>query len=231
MRQKKYLLGSLVLHLALLALLVVGSPFKKASSPHIPLEAKLLFKKKARPENWLPDKIPEAKKKTESEAQAPKAQMEKVATMPLKKDAKANEPKKKVDYLKELARLSKSFSEELDHNVDAKEVIDDFSADGNYFDQVYSLVKRSFVVPPHLNGPRGRSLQAVLRLYVAPNGNLLRLMLERPSGDEHFDKAVMEGTQRVQNFGAVPLMLQNALSEDGIIIEMCPFKCAERRDG
>lgn len=233
MLQKKYLILSVIAHGAIFAFLLAGLPFMKPAPRHVPLEATLMFKKKARPEHWLPDKVPEAKKRTAEtlEQPAPKPQVAQEASVPVKKDKKTSDPKKKVDYRQELARLSKSFSEELDHAVDAKEVIEDFSADGSYFDQVYSLVKRSFVVPPHVNGPRGHSLQAVLRLFIAPKGNLLRLTLDRSSGDEHFDKAVLEGTQRVENFGAVPLMLQNVLSEDGIVIEMCPFKCANRRDG
>lgn len=231
MLQKKYLVGSIILHGILCALLLGVLPVKKPTSRHLPLEAKLMFKKKPRPEHWLPDKVPAMKKKTAEESPQPTPKPVEEAARPQKKEKKATEPPKKTDYLKELARLSKSFSEELDNAVDAKEVIEDLSADGSYFDQVYSLVKRSFVVPPHVNGPRGRFLQAVLRVYIGPKGDLLRLTLERSSGDEHFDKAVMEGTQRVDNFGAVPLMLQSVLSEDGIVIEMCPFKCAQRRDG
>ncbi|HXW60051.1 MAG TPA: TonB C-terminal domain-containing protein [Myxococcota bacterium] len=228
MLQKKYLVASLILHLLLCYFLVFGLPYKKTAKDHVAISAQLMFKKKARPENWLPEKMPPQAKKIVAEEKAPTKQPKETAALPIKKDLK---PKKTADYMRELARLSKSFSEELDHNVDAKEVIEEVEADGSYFDQIYSLIKRSFVVPPHVNGPRGRSLQAVLRLFISPKGDLFRVTLVRSSGDEHFDKAVMDGTKRVHNFGAVPLMLQNSLREDGVLVEMCPFKCSERRGG
>jgi TonB-like protein len=230
MLQKKYLVASLILHLSLCYFLVFGLPYEKTAKEHVTLSAQLMFKKKARPENWLPEKLPVLPKKSIEEEKAPTKKPESTA-LPIKNDNNKKVNKKTADYMGELARLSKSFREELEHNVDAKEVIEEVEADGSYFDQVYSLIKRSFVVPPHVNGPRGRSLQAVLRLFISPNGDLFRVTLVRSSGDEHFDKAIMDGTKRVHNFGAVPLMLQNSLREDGVLVEMCPFKCSERRGG
>lgn len=229
---KKTLIASLILHISLLGLILIDLPSKKAVKNQVAIEAKLMFKKKARPEHWLPEKMPPPVAKVKAPVVVkdlkPAAAPQKEAVLPAKEKVLA--PKKKVDYMKELARLSRAFSDELDDATDAKEVFE-VEADGSYFDQIYSLIKQSFVLPPHVNSPRGRSLQAVLRLYLSPDGNLSRLSLERSSGDEHFDKAVMEGTKRVNNFGAVPIMLQSALSQDGVVVEMCPFKCLERRDG
>lgn len=210
------------------ALLVFGVPFKKAPR-HMPLEARLMFKKKPRPENLLPEKMPAPKPaiKTPPEEKAPTKAVAKEETRPLKaNDKKA--PTKIIDYKKQLARLSKSFSEELNEAVSAKEEAIEIEADESYFDQIYSLIKRSFVVPPHVNNPRGRNLRAVLKLFLFPDGSLSRLLLEHSSGDESFDKAVMDGTRRVSNFGAVPILLQSALSKNGVLIEMCPFKCPEK---
>lgn len=233
MLEKKTLIMSLTVHMLLLALLIFGLPLKPAKN-HIALEARLMFKKKARAENLLPQKMPQVankQEKIEEKTELKKAPVPKEETVAAKAEAPKIAPKKKVDYKKELARLSQTFSEELSHSVSAKEDYVEIEADGSYFDQIYSLIKRSFVVPPHVNGPQGRSLQAVLRLFLSPEGNLSKLVLEHSSGDEHFDKAVMDGTKRVANFGPVPIMLQTALSKDGVMVEMCPFKCLERRGG
>jgi outer membrane biosynthesis protein TonB len=247
---------SILLHAALIAVLSSGffgrlKPAKNITA----LQARLMLKEKPRDPELLPRKDalppktqepspkpieppktpPPAEKKPEPKAEPKSESKPESKPVPKLEPKLASKPvpkppvKAPTSYARELARLSESFAAEL--SADAKEHVDDISDDGSYFDQIYLLIKKSFVVPAHINGPRGQSLQAVLRLFLSANGNLARLILEQSSGDDHFDKAVMDGTRRVNNFGAVPLALQRTLSENGVIVEMCPFKCQEQRHG
>lgn len=166
-----------------------------------------------------------ALKRLESAAPAPKIGKEKVAAKDSKAPSSAKKPVK--DFAKQLASITKSFAKDFE-----KEQQEVFTPDGEvaddatYFDQVYALIKGSFVVPPHIDGPAGHKLQTVVRIFLASDGTLTNLELESSSGDEHFDKAVIDGTRRINNFGAVPIFLQAALRERGIVVELCPFKCA-----
>lgn len=138
-----------------------------------------------------------------------------------------SKPKTATDYSKALASLSQTFAQDL---ADAKpeEAVGEPIIDSNYFDEIYTLIKESFVVPPHINGPQGKNLQTVVKLFLSADGSLLRIELVTPSGDDHFDKAVMDGTQRISNFGLVPITLQGMVRERGIVVELCPFKCKDR---
>jgi outer membrane biosynthesis protein TonB len=234
MKIKRAVILSLALHGLVLGLLL--SKFNWSPKPaksFTALEAKLMLRDKKRSPDLLPRK-PVVKKPlaqplitTPAPAQAQAQAKQDLLSKP-KVEQKKIEAKKQ-DYAQELARLSESFAADL--AVEAKDTDEIMQDDGSYFDQIYSLIKRSFVVPSHLNGPQGQNLQAVLRLFLSSDGHLARLELEHSSGDEQFDNAVMDGTRRVNNFGAVPIMLQAALSANGILIEMCPFKCHERQDG
>lgn len=243
------ILLSILLHTALVAVLCSGFDFRMRPVKNIrAIHAKLMLKDKPRNPDLLPRKVDVLPKKIEEPtptppmipskpsavSEAPKIpKLEDKTTLSAKKaEPKATpktKPKANTSYAQELARLSESFAAEL--AVNSKDSVADTDDDGNYFDQIYLLVKKSFVVPAHINGPQGQNLQAVLRLFLSPDGNLSRLNLEQSSGDEHFDKAVMDGTKRVNNFGAVPLVLQRTLSENGVLVEMCPFKCREQHGG
>jgi hypothetical protein len=210
---------SFLLHGFLFFLLSFGFNMRSKPQQSFALEAKLMLKEKRRAPDLLPRKVVMPKKDP-----TPKPEKVVEAKKPLKVI-------KKVDYARELALLSESFAQELAaDNSDAKEEEQAQEDDGTYFDQIYMLIKKSFVLPPHINGPSGHNLLAVLRLFLQADGTIASLVLEQSSGDEQFDKAIMEGTKRVHNFGAVPLTLQAALSRDGVLVEMCPFKCQQQKD-
>ncbi|USN51530.1 MAG: TonB C-terminal domain-containing protein [Myxococcales bacterium] len=241
---KKALIVSVIIHAIGLGFLGAGVNFswflhKKNQAP---LEAKVIFKGKARDKELLP------KKKTVQPAQkvAPAKVVQKKTTaktpVPPKKTEIAQKKIKnlakpvvkqaerviehKAEYAEALKKLSASFNEDLSQLKDDV-APEDFVVDSDYFDQIYTLIKEAFIVPPHVNGPQGQKLQAIIRLYLQRDGSLFKLNLERSSGDEHFDKAVLDGAKRVNNFGEVPILLQNALSENGVVIELCPFKCVK----
>jgi outer membrane biosynthesis protein TonB len=233
MEQKRAIIISSAVHAALFALLLSGLDWSSAAqkSPSLPIEAQLVVKNKDK--NLLPKK---PKAKPIAEAPKPDAPPKEVkAPDPVAKEVTPKKtPEKTVSkaknndaYMKALSSLSQNFA----RDVAVKEEVEPegvTAEDASYFDQIYSLIKASFVVPPHINGPQGRSLQAVLRIYLASDGSLNKLDLVTASGDEHFDKAVMEGTKRVHNFGPVPIFLQASLREKGVVVELCPFTCTER---
>lgn len=220
---------SIILHTLLFAMVLIEIPSLRAKPSPVTLEAKLMFKKKPSKENLLPKKVLiKEKKENEHKVNTPKAASAKKPLPKVVKKELKREPKK-TDFSNKLLRLSESFSEDLVVALDAKENDMAIENDGNYFDQIYSFIKSSFVVPPHLNGPRGYSLQALLRIFIAADGALIKVVLEKSSNDEHFDKAILDGAHRVNNFGPVPLFLQESLQNQGVIVEMCPFKCLEKQ--
>lgn len=219
----KAFLLSMVLHLGLILVLGARLNFSWPHKKEMPaVEAHLVFKAKVRDKELLP------KKHAPNQAAAEKM-IEKTVTLEQKVLAPIHAQSKKVaakhNYSKELASLSKMFNQEL-HSKKTVELISEAPVEHSYFDQIYTLIKESFIVPPHVNGPAGYKLQAVVRLFLLADGSLSDLKLEQSSGDEHFDKAVLEGTKRVANFGSVPILLQGLMRERGVVVELCPFTCA-----
>jgi outer membrane biosynthesis protein TonB len=225
---------SIIWHLMLCVGLGLGDWLfsKDLFSPPRVMATQIVVKEgKKRPEDYLPRKARPAKK-----TQAPKAPNKPLENKPNIKEKEPENPhlkplekikpvdaKKLADTESLLKDLSDTFSNELDAKEDVVE--DESALDSTYFDTVYSLIKQSFVVPPHIDGPTGQKLQADLRLYIGRGGEILKMELERPSGDEHFDRAIMDGINRVNNFGPPPNELQANLSLRGIMVELCPFKC------
>lgn len=243
MGQKWAFVVSLICHAVIFVVLATGIDFSRfnVKKQAMPIAARLVVKKQKnkdhlprkakavpddqRKEKEQPKEKDKLKKEEPKSKQLPKEKLEKVAEV--KKASKAasmNAP----DYTKALASLSKSFAQELATDTVTEEPEGEVVADSSYFDQVYSLIKESFVVPPHINGPQGRSLRTVLKIYLASDGSLLDIVMVTPSGDDHFDKAVMDGTRRVDNFGVVPVILQSMVRNRGIEVELCPFTCPER---
>jgi|GEM_PF-1555100 len=243
MNLKKALIASFLLHGLLLVLSSgIGWAWSKSRAPLKTIETHLVIKDKSRNKELLPRKEkapppPEQEKKREKDQIAPMAKAEepvvkkdtkdvKDASIASKRSLPKTAPSK---YVNKLASLSEMYAKEITEEkitVPEGEVEDD-----SYFDRIHTLIKESFVVPKHLDGPRGAQLQAVIRLFLASDGSLNKLTLETPSGDEHFDKAVIDGTKRVSNFGAVPVLLQDVMRERGLVVELCPVKCQKSSKG
>lgn len=246
MSTKRALIISFIFHLFLVIFVSKAGNFSFSQKPKnlSALEAKLVFKGKARDKELLPRKKKEpkaslpvekkeeiAKIKPPSEAK-PKLQEQKPQPTPKPVKAESANIKKiapkqvevpKKDFAQQLAKLSQAFSDEV-INTDNQSEESEYE-DHSYYDQIYSLIKEAFIVPPHVNGPQGMKLQAVIRIYLEKNGSLSKLKLERSSGDDHFDNAVLDGAKRVSNFGQVPVLLQKSLNTAGVVVELCPFKC------
>ncbi len=231
MNQRRALVISLTVHAIVFLVLQSGidlSHWQLKKAPQA-IEARLIFSK-PKIKDLLPRKIktaapptPEKKLEKKPEPQATQP-TEKVANKEVAKTPAPTASK----FTKALASLSKTFAQDLADEKVVDEPEGEVIADVTYFDQIYSLIKSSFILPPHINGPQGRDLQTVVKLFLAADGSLLRIDLVTPSGDEHFDKAVIDGTRRVNNFGLVPVTLQNMVRERGIVVELCPFTCRER---
>jgi TonB family protein len=230
---KRALIISVGFHAFCLVLISSGLSFK-LKPKDISISASLVFKNKKKDKDLLPKKPKEAQKKEQAlkePEKKPEVKSQDLAkalpAVPIKAEklpTKEEKPAKKDNFADTLAALSRNFAKDIkDEALEAED------GDDDYFSQIYSLLKSSFVVPPHLNGPKGEKLQVVLRIYVAPNGSIKKLDLETSSGDDHFDKAVMDGARRVNNFGPVPIFLQDTLKERGLVVELCPFKCLNSR--
>jgi hypothetical protein len=229
------LIASFILHAVLCILLLLGTDkiWQRSKPAFFPIEAHMIIKKKDNNKNLLPKKIKAPIPKTDDEQYKKPLEnnvLEKLGNVVKAAKTTTNESVVKKDnhnYTNTLATLSHSFANELTHD-EVVEPEGNIIDNSSYFDQIYSLIKEAFVVPPHLDGPKGQNLKAILRIFLASDGSLNKLVLETSSGDEHFDKAVIDGTKRVINFGAVPILLQNVLHERGIVVELCPVKCHDR---
>lgn len=230
MSLKRALIASFFTHVLIFCCLASGFTWNFQKIREQPIEAHLVMKDKNREKDLLPKKKKQTESDTIAPEKAPPEALEKANTAPKKPDLAAKNSSKTpevTDNMRKLAALSQSFLQDLSKE-DEPDPEDIASNDNSYFDQIYTLIKESFVLPPHIDGPSGRSLKAVLRIFLVADGSLLKVDLESSSTDEHFDKAVMDGTKRVNNFGPVPIFLQNMLRERGIVVELCPFKCGER---
>lgn len=196
-------------------------------TPRMPIQAHLVVKNKrkdllpkkprAPSENLgIHQKEPQVQKQVEKEAKP-------LGTQQAKKTAKSND-----NYMKALSSLSQDFAKDIAAKEDTPaDPVYEGDADDSYFDQIYSLIKASFVVPPHLNGPKGHNLKVSVRIFLAFNGDLIKVLVAAPSHDEQFDKAVIEGIKRVNSFGEVPIFLQSSLRNQGVLVDLCPFTCAD----
>lgn len=219
---KTTIILSLLLHGAIFLSLRFDWSLAKLK-PSVALETQVVFKAKPKSKELLPNK-------PKPEAAATKMAEQKIpAPKPMKVESEKARPapkKENISYGKKLASLSKSFAADLAADEEEEVLAPSESTnDASYFDTMYTLIKESFVVPPHLFGPKGESLQTVLRIFLSASGHLIKIELETSSGDEQFDKAVMDGTRRVNNFGQVPLFLQEMLQKRGVAVELCPIKC------
>lgn len=207
---KQALIASIIFHTLCFSFFLF-TPSTHNKPQKIVMSTNILFKEKKTNKDHLPKK--------KQPAVVPK--LKKVKKVKVNK--KPQPSKKYVDYSKELASLSDGFLADLKED----EVIlnQEEPVDNNYFSQVYALIKASFIVPSHINGIKGQKIKAQLRIFLHPDGQLKNVLLESSSGDEHFDKAIIHGAKRVHNFGLVPLSLRESLTRDGILVEMCPFRC------
>lgn len=246
---KRAFLGSIIFHGVLLALLMIQAGRSLKPKNNHAIEAHALFRTNEPDHSLLPRKKQEPVLVPKEKPEAPKSKDQKVEAKPSVKDqglardqvVKKEHPvvrkaakvvkKERIpahNYARELTSLSAAFAKELEEEGAQAQVEEQDDAQTSYFDQIYTLIKEAFILPPHINGPKGKDLYAVLRLFLASDGSLVKLDVESSSGDEHFDRAIADGTRRVNNFGRVPIGLQNVVRERGIVVTLCPFTCPER---
>ena len=214
MQLKKALKISLGLHLGACFILIFMTAYEKPQK--VTMEASLVFKNAKKSKDLLPKK-PILVKNNSLEK---KIIVKEVAK---KEDKKEEKLVKKNNFLDELEVLSKSYEEDLAKKPSSTP--EDESANATYFDEIYTLIKNSFSIPPHLDTPAALKLKSLLRLTINAQGDILNVALEKSSGDDYFDKTVLNGTKKVTNFGPPPINLQESLSSVGILIELCPKNC------
>jgi TonB family protein len=207
MKLQKALKISLGLHLVACFILIFVNAYEKPKK--ITLEASLVFKNSKKSKDLLPKKTMEKKIIVKEIAKKADKKEEKIA--------------KKNNFLDELEVLSKSYEEDLAKKPTFNP--EDELVNSTYFDEIYTLIKNSFFIPPHLNTPDALKLKSLLRITINAQGDTLKVVLEKSSGDDYFDQIVLSGTKKVTNFGPPPINLQESLSSVGILIELCPKNC------
>lgn len=218
---RKALVLSISGHCLLLLFMTIGDVLFRTAPP-ITMSTELVFKPgNPRPQDLLPTKAT-----SKSPAKTKPLDGSKIAEQKVHKEPVPIKPVENpaVDKNSEILKnLSDTFSEEI--LTDEKGNENDDGGVDNYIDLVYSLVKQSFIVPSHLEGPLGQDLKANIRVQISPSGDVKSVKLEEPSKDQSFDMAVIEGIKRVNNFGPPPDALKDTLNRKGILIELCPVKC------
>lgn len=91
----------------------------------------------------------------------------------------------------------------------------------NYYGQLHDRIKAFFTVPTIINEAERRTLRAVLTIYVAADGVILRHEVNKGSGNEAFDSALESAIQRASPLPAPPAFLQETL-RDGIDLRFTP---------
>lgn len=219
MFKKRAFLLSICFHLFLFCSLMKFQLFKQ--NPKKTLMAQLVFKGDMAKKNQLP------KKNLNSSKNEP-------LLLPISQKSKSsppkkNPPKKEIkknssDYNKLLKNLSSDFINDINSYKDSD---NDIEKNGDYFDQIYTLIKNSFVLPKSLEEKEKNNLNNIVKIFLKENGQLLNAILEKSSGNEIFDKLVIEGILRIKSFGQVPSSLITYFKEQGLSVKMCPYECQE----
>lgn len=210
MLKKKAFLLSFCFHLFLLGSLMRFQFLKQ--SPKKTLRAHLVFKGQMAKKDQLPKKTLSPSKKEPM-------------PLPISQKQKSNPIKKNnSDYNKLLKNLSSDFINDINLYKNSE---NDIEKNGDYFDQIYTLIKSSFVLPKGLEEKEKNDLNSIIKIFLKEDGKLLNAHLEKSSGDEIFDKLVLEGILSIKSFGQVPSSLISYFKDQGLMVKMCPYECQE----
>lgn len=210
----KYFLISILVHIGIIAIFLYKLPTIESSK--LSITTHVIFQKKPIKKNLLP-RIAKEESKNE-----PNPNTKELKKKPLLEKTIS----KKNTYDDILKNLSQSYSNDVADKKNDEENL--MQIDSSYYDEIYTMIKRSFVVPPHLQGSTGNSLQNTIRLKIDQDGKILGLKLDKSSGDEHFDKAVMDGIYKVERFSIPPIYLRSNLKNIGILVDLCPNRCQKK---
>jgi TonB family protein len=96
----------------------------------------------------------------------------------------------------------------------------------SYEAQILELLHRNYEIPRVISDREAKSLKLLIKLWIAPNGNLIKLKIEQVSKNSRFDQAVLQGAKKISSFGAPPLQLALKYKTEGLLIQFCPLECS-----
>ncbi len=199
-----------------------------------PIKASLVRLGKKRDDKLLP--------RMEAEAPPPKPKVEQVtvpAPVPADtavkiptKDVKPEKSAPKEDGAKDgkkslfnaLASAGKAAkAEELEGDPDGDKDGDSAIQEGErYFGLLKSVVRRNYDVSNTIDETERIRLKANVALRIGAQGELIDVVLTKPSGNELFDSAVIGAVKKAAPFTAPPEHLRGALKKDGVELVFSP---------
>lgn len=96
----------------------------------------------------------------------------------------------------------------------------------SYEAQILELLRSNYEIPRVISDREAKSLKLWIKLWIAPNGNLMKIKVEQASKNNRFDQAVLQGANKISSFGAPPLQLARKYKTDGLLIQFCPLECS-----
>jgi TonB family protein len=193
-----------------------------------PIKASLVRLGKKRDEKLLPRKEeplpPPPPKAAEVAPAAPKPpdNAVKIPTKDAKPEKPTAAPKKSLfDAFAKTAKASPP--EELEGDPDGDPNGDSATQEGErYFGLLNSVVKRNYDVSSTIDEAERRRLRAEVAIRIGPGGELLDVNLQKPSGNELFDSAVLGAVKKAAPFAPPPQHLRDALKKNGVAFVFTP---------
>lgn len=230
-----YVAVSVAGHILLVALGMIVSWLlagPKVDLEQKPIKASLVRLGKPRDEKLLPRKEEEAPPppKVEEVAVAPPTAQSAVVQLPMKelKPEKVEKQNGLKDSKKSLfdafakgGRQGKA--QELEGQLDGDPAGDSAKQEGErYFGLLNSVVRREYNVSDLIDEAERRRLKAEVALRIGLGGELLEVELTKPSGNLHFDSAVMGAVKKAAPFSPPPEHLRDSLKKAGVAISFTP---------
>jgi protein TonB len=143
---------------------------------------------------------------------------------PLKPKPPVVKPDERQKLLGAFDQFSKSKRKpETAGAVDGDPFGDSAQAEGErYYGQLRVQVKRFYDVSSTIPDQERIRLRAEVALFIEPNGQLARVRLAKPSGNDLFDAAVLAAVKRAAPFAPPPVHLRTTLQKYGIVIVFTP---------
>lgn len=192
-----------------------------------PIKASLVRLGKKRDEKLLPRKEepppPPPPRAEEVAVVAPKPpdNAVKIPTKDAKPEKTASPKKSLFDAFAKTAKESKP--EELEGDPEGDPNGDSAIQEGErYYGLLNSVVKRNYDVSSTIDEAERRRLRAEVAIRIGPGGELLDVNLQKPSGNELFDSAVLGAVKKAAPFAPPPQHLRDALKKNGVAFVFTP---------
>jgi TonB family protein len=225
---KKFLIGSVVGHGSLMAVVLVAHGImgpKMVDLDQKPIHASLVRKGKPRDEKLLPRKEPEAAPPAPpkaAEIPIPGVKPEKAPATPHSDKGSPDDSRKKLfnAFGKVGAQAPK---EELEGQEDGDPNGDAAQAEGErYHAMLKQRISRLYDVSNTIPESERIRLTTQVLMFIGKTGELIDVKFARGSGNDLFDNAVMAAVKKAAPFGPPPEHLRDSLAQDGIVIVFKP---------